>query len=204
MQVQPPSKAKKRSTLRPVLVWVIEAVEENPPPGQTSLCWRLVTTERVTTLEEIIRALQEYALRWRIERFHFVLKQGCQVEQLQLETADRLANALAVYSQVAVRLLRLTYLARVTPEAPVAEEFTAEEVAVLDRCRQKQEKKPQARVRTLAEAVRVIGRLGGHLGRKGDGPPGAKTLWRGLRRLHDQVLGFQMAHAQYDKYPNTA
>jgi hypothetical protein len=204
VQVQPPRNAKKRSTLRPVPVWVIEAVEENPPAGQTQLCWRLVTTEAVTTLEEIIRALQEYVIRWRIERFHFVLKQGCQVEQLQLETADRLANALAVFSQVAVLLLRLTYLARVTPEAPVAEEFTAEEVAVLDHCRQKQEKNARTRVRTLAEAVRVIARLGGHLGRKGDGPPGAKVLWRGLRRLHDQVLGFQMANAQRDNYQSTA
>lgn len=193
VQVQPPKHAKQRTQLRPVPAWVIEAFQENPPPGEKALCWRLLSTEAVTTLEEAIRALQEYTVRWRIERFHFVLKQGCAVEQLQLETAERLANAVAVYSQVAVRLLRLTYLARQQPQTPVAAEFTVAEVQVLEGCRQQQEKRPGTRVQTIAEAVRVIARLGGHLGRKGDGPPGAKVLWRGLRSLHDRVLGFQMA-----------
>jgi hypothetical protein len=36
---------------------------------------------------------------------------------------------------------------------------------------------------TLQQAVKWIGRLGGHLGRKGDGMPGVKTLWRGFRDL---------------------
>ncbi|OPZ50330.1 MAG: hypothetical protein BWY92_00918 [Firmicutes bacterium ADurb.BinA052] len=38
---------------------------------------------------------------------------------------------------------------------------------------------------TLEEAVRLIGKLGGHLGRKHDGMPGVKTLWRGMQRLKD-------------------
>jgi hypothetical protein len=201
VQVLPPRHAKKRAQLSPVPVWVIEAHEESPPAGQKPLCWRLVTTEPVASLEEVIRALQEYVIRWRIERFHFVLKQGCQVEQLQLETVERLENALAVYSQVAVRLLRLTYLGRVEPERAVEEEFTADEVAVLDHSRQKQDKRAGARVRTLAEALRVIGRLGGHQGRKGDGPPGAKVLWRGLRTFHALVLGFQMGRSHQGDQP---
>jgi hypothetical protein len=189
VQVIAPRHAKKRKQLPAVNVWVIEAREQNPPPGVEAVCWCLVTTQPIATLEEAIRALREYALRWRIERFHFVLKSGCQVEQLQLETADRLSNAVAVFSQVAVRLLRLTYLARVASQPPVQDEFTPDEVAVLNHCRQQQEKNQQVQVATIQEAVRVIARLGGHLGRKGDGPPGVKTLWRGLRRLHDFVIG---------------
>lgn len=198
VEVLPPKHAKKRSQLQSVPVCVIEAVEENPPEGQKPLCWRLVTTEAVTTLDEVIGVLQEYVVRWRIERFHFVLKQGCAVEQLQLKTADRLANAMAVFSQVAVQLLRLTYLARLEPQTPVAEEFTAEEITVMGGCREKQEKRPGMQVQTVGEAVRVIGRLGGHLGRKGDGPPGAKVLWRGLRRLRDHVLGFHLSHFHHN------
>jgi len=38
---------------------------------------------------------------------------------------------------------------------------------------------------TLGELVRLIRRLGGHLGRKRDGPPGPMTMWRGLQRLPD-------------------
>ena len=192
VKVPPPRRAKKRSQLPLVPVWVIEGFEAHPPAGQKALCWRLVTTEPVNTLADAIRALTEYALRWRIERFHFVLKQGCQVERLQLETADRLSNAIAVYSQVAVRVLRLTYLGRVGAAESVGTEFRAEEIAVLNHCRQQQEKRSNVRVRTIAEAIRVVARLGGHLGREGDGPPGAKVLWRGLRRLHDHVLGYQI------------
>jgi hypothetical protein len=189
VRVIAPRHAKGRKTLPAVEVWVLEAREPNPPAGAEAVCWCLVTTQRITTLEEVTQALREYALRWRIERFHFVLKSGCQVEQLQLETADRLSNAVAVYSQVAVRLLRLTYRARVAPQTPVQQEFTPDEVAVLNHARQQQDRNARVHVATLQEAVRVIARLGGHLGRKGDGPPGVKTLWRGLRRLHDLVIG---------------
>ena len=41
----------------------------------------------------------------------------------------------------------------------------------------------------LGEMVRWIAGLGGFLGRKSDGEPGAKVLWRGLMRLHDIILG---------------
>ena len=36
---------------------------------------------------------------------------------------------------------------------------------------------------SLQQAVMWIGKLGGHLGRKGDGPPGLKTVWRGYQQL---------------------
>lgn len=54
------------------------------------------------------------------------------------------------------------------------QEFTAEEIRVLEGSQQQRRPPVLAPVRTLAEAVRVIARLGGHLGRKGDGPPGRK------------------------------
>lgn len=199
VEVAPPLHAKCRSQLPNVKVWVIEAWEEDPPAGEEALRWCLLTTEEVVTLDDAVGKLGDYALRWRIERFHFALKQGCKVEALQLDTAERLANAVAVYSQVAVRLLRLTYLGRQKEETPVEQEFTPVEVEVLDCCRQRQERRPSARVRTIREAIRVIAMLGGHLGRKGDGPPGVKTLWRGLRRLTDQVIGYQINRLEVKK-----
>jgi hypothetical protein len=195
VQVQPPRNAKQRGRLLPVAVWALEAHEEAPPPGCQAVLWRLVSTERIATWEDGLRALREYILRWLIERFHFVLKSGCQVEALQLSDADRLANAVAVYSQVAVRVQRLTYLLRVEPEAQAQAEFGAEELAVLGgNRRQRGRGRATGAVRTLAEAVAEVARLGGHLGRKGDGPPGLKVLWRGLQCLHDRVLGYRLAH----------
>ncbi|GCA73185.1 hypothetical protein MiYa_04744 [Microcystis aeruginosa NIES-2519] len=39
-----------------------------------------------------------YSYRWLIERYHFVLKSGCGLEKLQLETGRRIEMALATYS----------------------------------------------------------------------------------------------------------
>jgi hypothetical protein len=40
--------------------------------------------------------------------------------------------------------------------------------------------------------VRMLGKLGGHLGRKGDGEPGVLILWRGWMRLYESV---EMLHS---------
>jgi hypothetical protein len=36
----------------------------------------------------------------------------------------------------------------------------------------------------LNEVLRLIARLGGFLARKGDGEPGVKTIWLGLKEVH--------------------
>nr|CUV64233.1 protein of unknown function [Ralstonia solanacearum] len=35
----------------------------------------------------------------------------------------------------------------------------------------------------LNEVLRLVARLGGFLARKGDGEPGAKTIWEGLQKV---------------------
>ena len=42
---------------------------------------------------------------------------------------------------------------------------------------------PPKAVPTANTVIRLIAKLGGFLGRKGDGEPGAKTLWLGMRDL---------------------
>ena len=44
-------------------------------------------------------------------------------------------------------------------------------------------KKLPAKTPTVNEVVGLIAQLGGLLARKGDGEPGAKTIWRGLDKL---------------------
>ena len=45
---------------------------------------------------------------------------------------------------------------------------------------------------TVREFVRGVAGLGGFLGRKHDGEPGVRALWRGYQRLQDMVLGFEL------------
>ncbi len=44
-------------------------------------------------------------------------------------------------------------------------------------------------VRTVREVVTGSAALGGYLGRRGDGPPGWQSLWRGLCYLRQLVAG---------------
>jgi hypothetical protein len=119
-----------------------------------------------------------------IERYHYVLKSGCQLEELQLASGTQLERALATYSIVAWRLLWLTYEARVRPEQPCTVALDDDEWQALAAAHTKRVV-PRATPPSLREAVRWLGQLGGFLARKGDGEPGVKTLWQGMQRLHD-------------------
>ncbi|MBM4080110.1 MAG: hypothetical protein FJ278_10460, partial [Planctomycetes bacterium] len=46
---------------------------------------------------------------------------------------------------------------------------------------------------TIAEAVQWTAKLGRFWGRKGDGHPGVKVLWRGLKRLSALVEGYHLS-----------
>jgi hypothetical protein len=188
----PPRHHKQRAKLQPVPVQVVLASEEQPPDGRQAVSWLLVTTLPVTDLAQAQQIVAWYARRWLIERFHFVLKSGCGLEALQLETADRLQRALATYDLVAWRLLWLTYQARAQPDQLATPSLSADEIQVLYRVHFPTAPQPDPSP-TLQQAVRWIAQLGGFLARTGDGEPGVKTLWRGLRRLSDLLDGWRAA-----------
>ena len=188
----PPRHHKQRKELAPIAVQVVLATEEPAPAKGKPIRWLLVTTLPVTRLAEAVQMVNWYTLRWVIERFHYVLKSGCHIEQLQLETAARLQRALATYDLVAWRLLWLTYQSRVQADQPASAHFAPEEIQVLTQVRQL----PQLRTTqplTLQQAVRRVAQLGGFLARKADGQPGVKTIWRGLQRLSDLLDGWRAA-----------
>jgi hypothetical protein len=167
-------------------LWVVRATEIAPPAGRTPIEWILLTTAVVDSLAAASRCVHDYALRWRVERFHYTLKQGCTVERLQFEEAHTLKNALALYSIVAWRLLWLTYTARQQPRAPATELMSPLELRVL-------EEATQGAVSTAREAIRAIARLGGFPTNPAAKEPGVKVLWRGLRRFEAMVEGWVLA-----------
>jgi hypothetical protein len=174
-------------------LWAIEVREAHPPRGRTALHWRLLTTCPVHTLAQATEIIGWYCVRWGIEVFHKVLKSGCAVEAAQLENAERLQRYVAIKLVIAWQVMALTHLGRVQPEADVGEILEAAQWRVL-RAVTAPGQGRLGRVPTVREAVRRLGRLGGHLGRRGDGPPGPLCLARGLQRLHDITLGWNLAH----------
>lgn len=195
LEVHAPCHGPKQPSLQLNFILVQEL---NPPHGEKPVRWLLATTLPVENLEDALRCVQWYAYRWTIERFHFVLKSGCKIEERQLESVEAMERAIPVFSMVAWRLLWLTLQARESPDAPctmILEEFEWKVLCVTVHARRRQ---PPAKPPTLREAVRMVAQLGGFLGRKCDGEPGPQTLWRGLRRLHDLSEGW-LAAQQQDK-----
>lgn len=184
LEIQPPRGHLHYSQLQPLKIQVVLAEEENPPKGVTAISWLLLTTLAVNCFADAVQCVRWYSYRWLIERYHYVLKSGCRVEELQLETADRIERALATYCIVAWRLLWLTYEARMNPDAPCDTVLETHEWQALY-CTIHQSSTHPSQPPSLQQAVWWIAQLGGFLGRKHDGNPGVKTIWRGLRRLHD-------------------
>ena len=119
-----------------------------------------------------------------------MLKSGCQAEQARLRTAERLTNLLAVLCVVAWRDFWRTMTSRATPGAPAELAPTDEEVEILDRL--SGDTGPTTRP-TVSHYLVAIAKLGGYLARAKDPPPGNMVVWRGLARLMDIHLGFELS-----------
>ncbi len=187
--LRPPESASAEEKKEKLTTQVILAEEENPPPGEEPVVWLLLTSLEVNSLKQSEKILELYSYRWLIERYHYTLKSGCNLEKLQLKKAERIERALETYSIVAWRLLWLIYSSRENPEQPATVALSEEEWLPLyftihqdtiGKTTPIPEKPP-----TIYQCVRWIASLGGFLGRKCDGEPGVKTLWRGMQRLKD-------------------
>ena len=171
---------------------VIHAVEPHAPKGRKRIDWKLLTDLPVSNCAEAIIKIKWYAMRWKIEVFHKILKSGCRAEDAKLRTADRLANLVSVFCIISWRVLWLTMLARTSPDDPPTVALTNEEIIILDhivRDTGNRKTKPG----TLSFYLTKLARLGGYLARMADPPPGNTVVWRGLTRLTDIRLGAEIA-----------
>jgi hypothetical protein len=170
------------------MVTVIEAREQEAPPDRDRIDWKLITDLAVDSRQQAVEKVQWYALRWKIEVFHKILKSGCRAEQARLRTAPRLVNLLAVFCILSWRIFWLTMANRIDPDAAPELVFTDLELRILDRL---VADKPGAHLQQhlLAHYLIKLARLGGYLARNSDPPPGNETIWRGLTRLVDIQLG---------------
>ena len=159
------------------------ATESDPPPGgRGDELGAADESAREKTLRARAEKIAGTRKRWGIETWHKVLKSGCKVEDCLLEEAERLKRYLTLFSIIGVRLMHVTYLARVQPDLPATEVFSAEEIEALH-VRLTNALPPAEQPRRCARRCACSASLGGHLGRKGDGEPGVTVLWRGWMRL---------------------
>jgi len=189
-----PSGTRRRFAQPVISAWVVRIWEAHPPAGVEGLEWILITSVPTSTLEDLRERRDWYGCRWMVEVFHDVEKNGCSEEDRRFETAERMQACVAILALVAVRIFQLRTALTGVPEAPAEQVASAEEIQVVRRVI----KHGQGRFR-VRDFVRGVARLGGFLGRKGDGEPGVKTLWRGYQRLQDLLLGYQLRGPRSEK-----
>jgi hypothetical protein len=153
-----------------------------------------ITDLPVRSRKDALEKLEWYALRWKIEVFHKILKSGCKAEEAKLRTAQRLTNLIAVFCILSWRVFWITMLNRSTPDALPTLALAETEIDLLD---QLVKDKTPPRRKTLSPYLTKIARLGGYLARANDPPPGNTVMWRGLSRLTDIRLGAMVGTNNY-------
>jgi hypothetical protein len=157
------------------------------------IVWRLLTTLPVEDFEQALQIIEYYIRRWRIEEFHYVLKQGCRIQDSQLKEAQSLENAITFYSLLAWKVLNLRYGASEQSHAPIQDfGFTAKDFLVLvtflnHSGRAKLDPhKPCNGIGEFAKYAKLLATTS-----KSKGPPGVKSLWIGLEKLHFLIKAFE-------------
>lgn len=118
IRVLPPIGAQKQY---PALVLtVIHAEECGTQRHRKKIDWKLITDLPVQSRKDAIEKLEWYALRWKIEVVHKILKSGCRAGEAKLRTARRLANLIAVYCVLSWRVFWMTMVNRSNPDASPA------------------------------------------------------------------------------------
>ncbi len=171
------------------------AREVDAPADVKPIEWRLLTNREATTLEAAVELIDGYRARWEIDMLFLVLKEACRVEALQLGTMTRLERALTLFLVVSWRIARLMRLGRTVPDLDAGLLLETEEWQAASILAKKPI--PQEPPR-LNDVMRLIARLGGFLGRKGDGEPGLKTIWLGMQRIMDFAAGVKYAREVSD------
>lgn len=190
IHVLPPIGKQKRYPA--LTLTVIHARERGKPEGRPALDWRLITNLKIDTAEEAVEKLGWYAMRWKIEVFHKILKSGCRAEEAKLRTAERLVNLIAIFCLLSWRIFWMTMINRTAPNAPPTLVLTDDECTILDSAIPDRTG-AKGHDPTLAKYLSKIARLGGYLARSHDPPPGNIIMWRGWRRLMDISEGYNLA-----------
>jgi hypothetical protein len=185
--LQAPWRPGNQPKLTDVKINAVLVREIDPPADEPAIEWLLLTSLPVETFAQACTVISYYTCRWEIEVFFRVLKSGCLIQELQLETVKRFENCLTLYLIVAWRVLFAMRLGRDCPEMPCEAVFAPEEWRSVY---QITKGKPATTMPSLGEVLTMIAGLGGYLNRKGDGPPGPQTIWIGMQRTRDFALAW--------------
>lgn len=198
VKIQKP-KGQSKSLSDYVSLYAIEAKESSActPSGEHPICWRLLTTYPITTLDEAKKIITWYAMRWQIELLFGTLKSsGLCVEASQLETGKGLKNLCLIAMQVALKINQLTQ-GRDRQDISAETVFSKKEIVVLMAVQPHYEgttdrQKNLYKQESLAWSAWIIARMGGWKSDVLKSKPGSKTMKIGLDKFKSVCDGWYL------------
>ena len=198
-----PANCSDPNAPRKIELFVLEARELDPPAGEKAICWRLLTTHTVESVEQALTVIHWYRLRWNIEQLFRTLKrQGLGIEQSVIEDGAALEK-LAVIALIGATITMQLVLARTASNRgpPASRVFDPLQIQVLHALQHKlQGRTPKQKNPDPPETLRwagwTIARLGGWTGYASDKSTGPITMRDGLQRFNGIVEGYQIALQQ--------
>lgn len=179
VEILAPKKNKEKNPIKGcyVRVWC----EEEP-----DIEWILFTKSPITSLAEAREIVEIYKHRWLIEEYHKCLKTGCQIEEVQLRTANRILTLFGILGVIATQLIQLKGVSRMSPNEPAEKHVDKVAIAILE------EVYSLKTSLTIGEFWKRVAMLAGFMGRKSDGSPGWKKIWEGWIKLRDMCKGVEI------------
>lgn len=178
--IKKPARRKEKTLPETLPLTAIYVKESGKKDG---LSWFLLTNNEVKDWEDAEREVRSYTQRWKIERFHFVLKSGCKIEEKQSRSYESLKLLALLYSVIALQILNLTYLGRLRPDLPAELFFEDWEWKVLY-CAARKTKTLPSEPYCIKDIIYDLAALGGRKGAPSDGVPGVKSIWEGMMKLY--------------------
>ncbi|GIW94791.1 MAG: IS4 family transposase [Pirellulaceae bacterium] len=186
----PPPRQHSRD--RPVIrINAVLVRERDAPAGEEPVEWILLTHLPTGEPKQVAEVVELYRLRCQIEVYFRTLKDGCRVEKQLFDYLDRPSNFLAAAMVVAWRVLYLSQMGDICPDISCE--------AILEPSEWKavwtilKGAPPPAEPPKLNQMVRMVAQLGGYMDYKNrKDRPGPKTLWRGLQRMCNLSLSWDV------------
>jgi hypothetical protein len=181
-----------------VRLYCVEAKEAGAK--EKGICWRLLTTLKVTTFEEALMVIEWYSWRWMIEEvFRILKKEGFDIEASELESGSSIKKLSLLILDSIIRIFQMKIAYEADEEGEIAANVCFDEGEL--ECMEMQCKKLEGSTQkqrnpykksSLRYATWVIARLGGWKGYATERRPGITTLWIGLEKFFDTYNGYML------------
>jgi hypothetical protein len=181
-----------------VAVSLVEVTEVGAPADAEPILWRLLTTHPIAEAAMAWRVVGWYRQRWVIEQFFRTLKQqGLQLEDSQVDSAERLIKLTAIAARAACAIMQLVQARDGQSAQPAKIVFSPGEIDTLHALLPEVEGKTALQKNphppnSLAWAGWIVAKLGGWDGYPKSKPPGPITFRHGLEYFRSIARGWKL------------